>query len=251
MGLAASLPKLRRLCALLVGSILTSGCAVDVRGVPGQRLDMGVDAGLQDFGPGDQGLSDSGMPDLVEVAPDMASEPDSGPFDAGPPDLGCASDDPCNGRDDDCDGSVDESPGAERGENSCEFCTRTVAPAGSTYQFCRAGVSWAEAVTRCRALGYELLAIESADEDAFIDASLASRDWWMGLNDLDSADSYEWERLPDDVPLGTFHDWAADEPLTGSMRGEDCARIHEPSRTWRLYPCDGVQTFICEAVAGR
>ena len=266
-------------------ALLVAGCAVDPSGIPGRgdsavsdgavdfsvpdgpvTPDLGRDQGVpDDLGPEDDmamaddlGL-DMGPPDMAppDMGPPDMGPPDLGPPDMGPPDLGppdmfidggCGMAETCNGADD-CDGAIDENPGGDRGENICDGCTREVF-GGKTYQVCPFSVTWDEALGLCQSFGYELAALETRAEDAFIDSSLVGGDdYWIGLNDRDAEGDFEWEDSRGDRPLGSFTDWDTSngEPNNAPGGDGDCVRIsRDDGDRWRDDDCDtnGIADFF-------
>jgi len=201
--------------------------------------DLGVDMGPPDMGP-----PDLGPPDMFVPEPDMFV-----------PDGGCGMAETCNGADDDCDGAIDENPGGDRGENVCPACLRRVSPAGGTYQVCNDGtVRWEDARDACRAVGYELVTIDSMTEDDYVDSILpGSDDYWIGLNDRDTEGDFEWVDGTS-FSSGSFSDWESGEP-NDAPDGGDCVRISRgDGNRWRDDDCRGVvfqseNRFVCEAPA--
>ncbi len=139
-------------------------------------------------------------------------------------------------------------------ENGSCLCGSAVQ--GSTqYFFCRDTVTWQEARDLCRSFGggYELLRIDSAEEQTFVwDSAVASvgrQDFWIGLNDLDAEGLWTW--LPSGELGAGFSNWAPEQPDSGGpelMIEEDCVEILElVNGQWNDKDCaTDYLDFICE-----
>jgi hypothetical protein len=191
-----------------------------------------VEAGSQETGQQEEPdeLGDSGE---QEVPDDLD---DSGESD--PPEEECIpSEEECDGLDNDCDGLVD-------GEGVCP-CGFDAFGEGS-YLFCDESRTWADARLRCQELGYELVVIESEEENLWIYYNALEQLGgisWIGLSDIDAEGTWLWV----DGAAPMFTAWAQSEPNDWGEAGEDCAEIlrwEEP--TWNDANCDGEVSFICE-----
>ncbi len=141
----------------------------------------------------------------------------------------------CNGRDDDCDGLGDEG-------GVCPCPTFNFGT--STYLVCDLTVPAVAALAACKNFGYGTSDIDSAEEDAFIDAAIntvnPSRSFWIGLNDLNVEGRHEWYS---GLPVG-FLDWSPGQPNDPNGQ-EDCVVI-DASRHWSDTNCFGNNPFVCE-----
>jgi len=200
-----------------------------------------VDAG----GPG----GDAGGPteDAGDPMVDAGDPGGDAGVDAGAPDAGplCEAE-VCDGEDDDCDSRIDEGAGCP--------CPVLQGPSGNAYLICDRAeadeLGWTQARAECEAVGYALVEIDDAAEDAFVYAAIDSRGLgttWIGLNDRDTEMTWVWL---DGTPLGYEH-WDAGEPNDGSGSGEDCAVIMTapPSRAseWDDRTCSDGYDYVCEA----
>jgi hypothetical protein len=151
----------------------------------------------------------------------------------------------CDARDDDCDGRIDEG-------GACAGCT-TDTDRGYTYLFCASNRSQAEASDACADVGYHLVTIDDAEENAWLtERSLALRlggaftasGAWVGLRRSPSGE-FGWE---DGAVLGSFDAWAPTEP-NGSG---PCARLllastpSGPTGTWADADCGLSLDYLCE-----
>ena len=169
-------------------------------------------------------------------------------------DRGALPEDLCgNTLDDNCEGRVDE--------GGCIDCLDRYRD-GRLYLFCTDVERWVDARDECDALGMRLVAIEDADEQAWIEMQVDEIDapgyasWWIGLYDAlnrdrdeggDQRNQHRW--WPDDSsdPAPTYGHWLTGEP---NSEDEDCVRIREaPDRLWTDRACDDSGSefaYICE-----
>lgn len=211
---------------------------------------LGGDAG--EIAPG----VDRGLPAIPMAVTDAAP---GGPADASPPspadvapiapvDAARCLPETCNGRDDDCDGAIDEDAGCP--------CEVIAGPGGvpgrlSAYLLCREGRNWVLARQLCQGVGYDLVALEDAAEDAFVYGAIASRGFggtWLGLNDRAAEGVWIWL---DGAPVGYSH-WDRGEPNDGGNGGEDCGIVMTGDgrqTEWDDRGCESVRPFVCEAAS--
>lgn len=154
----------------------------------------------------------------------------------------------CNAMDEDCDGAIDE--GIDCG------CDRVTA-AGRVYLFCADSGdrrTWTEARDFCRARGYELVSIESVEEQRFVAeqarARRSDRGFWIGANDSGSEGNFVWVDEPPRALTYTY--WNVGEP--NDVGNEDCVELlpsAEPTfglpGGWNDDGCSANTRFICEA----
>lgn len=152
----------------------------------------------------------------------------------------------CNGRDDECNGTVDDS-GAD-----CE-CTQRHR-AGVSYLFCNDWLDrkrWTAARDWCRGRGYDLVVVNDAAEQAWLDANVgdSGNSYWIGYNDRTTEGTWAWSRAGTGV---TYTNWNAGEPNDSS--DEDCAVLN-PFDTgasgvaggWNDVDCNDDHRYVCEA----
>ncbi len=211
----------------------------------------------------------------------------------------------CNGRDDNCDGLVDDDAefvgldAADRctGSNFVgEPCTvRHWTPAeggtGAAYLFCRAtSYDWQAAEDACsrNGSGYHLVAIESAEEQAWLQAQIDGLmgngwqdDWWIGARDnLDDdwvpsrhKEDQHWfwvatrvefcenpfEEVGCTVVGEAYVNWGDGEPNNLGSDGSDGADCAVMSRGtggrlrggWYDRDCGSANYFVCESPPAR
>jgi hypothetical protein len=158
------------------------------------------------------------------------------PVDAGPPPIP----ETCNGLDDDGNGVADDG-------DVCPCPARWYG--GHVYLFCEQRVAWLDALGGCAYVGYHLLAVDDAGEDAWACEtadSFSGQEWWMGMNDRDAEGAWVWE---DGDPVA-YTNWEQSgccgvEP--NDFFGEDCAVLNFYPDTWNDLPCEDEYRFVCEA----
>ena len=136
----------------------------------------------------------------------------------------------CNGIDDDCDGVVDSTAAC----TDCDLIYRGTEP----YLFCDVPRGVDDARSHCQSLGYDLVKIEDATENAWLAAEVgasSSGEWWIGLRHMGATD-YRW--VVDGSALG-YAGWESSEP-----RGEDCVQLRY-SGFWRTRSCGVNRPYIC------
>lgn len=146
----------------------------------------------------------------------------------------------CDAADNDCDSVVDEGAGV---------CPATVeAYDGHTYLFVATRTDWVTAQAACAALGYHLVDVRDAAEDAWLWARAEAADpaigWWMGLHDRDVEGAYGW----DGGSPSTRTNWRAGEP-NDFGGAEDCAAwADDGGGGWNDKNCDTQRlAYVCEA----
>ncbi|MBL8618246.1 MAG: hypothetical protein JNM72_21715 [Deltaproteobacteria bacterium] len=147
----------------------------------------------------------------------------------------------CDGYDDDCDGAADEG-----GACGCAVVADPADPL-HVYQLCSDPLSWTAARDACRASGYELVTINDAAENTFVDGQADARStsrWWTGFNDISTEGSWVWVS----GQASSYAPWGSGEP-NNSGGGEDCGQINRfhPALTWNDEPCSTPYPYICEA----
>ena len=142
----------------------------------------------------------------------------------------------CDGIDNDCDGSADAA-----GMCPCFFDTNN----GNNYLFCNYNRTWSVAKGECAQVGYHLVTIDDAAENAWLDGridSYSTARWWMGYNDVTVEGYWDW-----DGPYSSYTNWAANEP-NNSGGYEDCAVLNQMGGgAWNDIHCNTSLYFVCEA----
>ena len=176
-------------------------------------------------------------------------------------------DERCDLLDNDCDGEIDEGdvcPCFTFGSSSVFY----LACGARAVEDDRRGVdhatSWVNASERCRSLDLELASIHSAQENSLIiqtwdlleatgHFAQSADGFWIGLNDRDAEDAFEWS---DGTPLN-YDNWDLDEPNNGNeaIGGENCAIVRRlPLRRhsfWDDRSCQLSRPYLCKGPALR
>lgn len=147
----------------------------------------------------------------------------------------------CNALDDDCNDLVDD-------EADCP-CTIEYYDA-STYQYCTVAADWDEAAAACEAVGYHLVEVDDAAENAaiysIISRDYASKPWWLGLSDAANEGVWRWEA----GDIAGYTKWHKDQP--SDLGGyENCAEMNNielaAKEAWNDAKCTYENYYICEA----
>ena len=129
----------------------------------------------------------------------------------------------------------------------CQECT-LYARGASSYAFCLAPQTWADARVECGMRGGDLVVIDDAQENDAIAGQISVIEgtlgqWWFGLNDIALEGSYVWL---DGLPL-VYSRWALGEPNNFNGK-ENCAVLYDDS-DWNDAACLMLRGFLCEAPA--
>jgi hypothetical protein len=127
-------------------------------------------------------------------------------------------------------------------------------PNGACYFADSAERRWSEARTSCRSrgVGWDLVAIGDAEENAFV-LSNTGYEAWIGATDAISEGSWLW--VAEDEPFfevgvdaaGTrFTNWSGGEP--NNYDDSDCLRILTTG-LWADFPCDSPLGHVCRRLA--
>ncbi len=139
-----------------------------------------------------------------------------------------------DGLDNDCDGEIDNA-----GCAGCVAGNRN----GQRYLICQANRSWDQGNTLCDGFGYEMVTIEGAEENTWLnDAAedVAGKEYWIGLHDHDEEGTFVWASGVD----ASYRNWNANQP-NNSGGGQDCARMRRDGR-WSDNACNERVGIICE-----
>ncbi|KAJ8385770.1 hypothetical protein AAFF_G00182140 [Aldrovandia affinis] len=102
--------------------------------------------------------------------------------------------------------------------------------------------TWYESQHDCRYKGADLVIIESAEEQEFLNT--AGNDFWIGLSDAEKEGTWKWV---DGRTLNTGF-WRTGEP-NNANGGENCANSepnHRRTWGWNDIPCTHKKNWICE-----
>ncbi len=143
----------------------------------------------------------------------------------------------CDGIDQDCDGDQDDG-------NVCPCDVEYYG--GDAYLFCETASPWTTAQSTCSGVGYHMLTVDDATENAWADSTAdtySTGKWWIGFNDRTTEGTWVWES----GSSSTYTNWRGGEP-NDSGGNEDCAQLNRyTDQTWNDEPCSSSFRFICEA----
>ncbi|PFX13617.1 CD209 antigen-like protein E [Stylophora pistillata] len=113
---------------------------------------------------------------------------------------------------------------------------------GSCYYTSDTCKTWSDASTICRSMGANLPAIESQEENVYIQHRHNSEKAWIGLNDIATEGLFTWvDGCPD-----KFRYWAESQP--NDFQGEDCVHSLGPRHgyMWNDIDCSACQQYTCK-----
>ncbi len=244
-----------RVVSLALVALLAGGCSLARDGL---RPPAALDASARDGGARDGGAIDASARDAaLDASPRDASLDAVSPIDTGTDAARDAGRDAgsctpsvgrvelCNARDDDCDGTTDEG-------GACPCAMR--ADRGSTYLFCTPALQWMTARTYCTTLGYDLVVVNDAAEQAFVwgvARGASSLEWWLGLEDRTTNGTYVWV---DGTTIwsagaavgGAYNAFRGGRPDDDASQG--CMQFDRDASDglWADHPCDAFFPFVCE-----
>ena len=210
------------------------GSITDFRLVDGVNSDLGAGTDMAYTANDAMPQNADAMPQNTDAMPqntdavipiDAVVEPDE------PSDAGCTpSDEVCDGLDNNCSGEIDD-------DNACR-CERDMDP---LFYICMAAVDWQTARVACSAAGDGLAVIETAVQNllalALIGESPAPPSAWIGLNDIETEDTFVWY----DMNPAQYRSWRFDMPDNSGE--EDCVELQPGG--WNDLSCDAPRPFIC------
>jgi hypothetical protein len=136
--------------------------------------------------------------------------------------------------------------GGTTGEPSVEACPDGVlGEDGSVcYRVSLSAAAWQDAQAECVLWQGALVALETPEEDAFIDG-LVTQSIWIGGSDTQFDNVYLWTT---GAPM-TFGNWGPNQP--DRFPGPDCIEKREAAfaRQWFDQPCENARAFVCEKAA--
>ncbi|XP_013364637.1 PREDICTED: CD209 antigen-like protein 2 isoform X2 [Chinchilla lanigera] len=108
------------------------------------------------------------------------------------------------------------------------------------YFFSKSQRNWSDSVTACKEAGAQLVIVESAEEQSFLQlASKSKGHTWMGLSDLNKESTWHWvDGSP--LSLSFMKYWNPKEP--NNLGEEDCAEFDGDG--WNDARCDINKYFI-------
>lgn len=120
---------------------------------------------------------------------------------------------------------------------------RSAAYAGHLYWFCDNNRDWDDARSDCLAVGGDLLTVQDAAEQTFIEGELGANQWLIGLDQKNASGANAagtWEWVDGTLVAGGVENWNSGEP-----DGADCGAMNS-NGTWRDWSCTNGENWICE-----
>ncbi|XP_005413214.1 PREDICTED: CD209 antigen-like protein E isoform X1 [Chinchilla lanigera] len=116
---------------------------------------------------------------------------------------------------------------------------------GKCYFFSKSQRNWHDSVTACKEAGAQLVIVESAEEQSFLQQTSKSKGvTWMGLSDLNKEGTWHWvDGSPLSSSLGNY--WNTGEP--NNIGEEDCAEFKNDG--WNDGRCENSNFWICKKTA--
>jgi lectin-like protein len=144
-------------------------------------------------------------------------------------------------------GSVDAGAGPGASDDAGSSPPGASAPCPSGLRFARScyrpslvALSWQDAREDCLAGGADLVAIDSAGEDAFV-ATLQRTSTWLGASDAELEGTFRWT----DGRVLSFTNWGSDQP--DAFPGQNCVEKRvEPGSPWYDQSCANLDFYVCE-----
>ena len=113
---------------------------------------------------------------------------------------------------------------------------------GSCYFTSETCQTWSNASTICRNMGANLPAIETQEENVYIQHRHNGDKAWIGLNDIATEGLFSWV----DGSPNKFRYWAEKQP--NDFRGEDCVHTlgARHGYTWNDVDCSACHQYTCK-----
>jgi hypothetical protein len=157
----------------------------------------------------------------------------------------------CNGLDDDGDGLIDE-------DDVCGEPVETEPESGHAYLFLLTGYTWHGAQSYCRSIGYDLVTIDSQDENDWLHEAIYDGDdgaghlnvnTWIGYQEAVGATAWTWS----DGTTPAFEAWSGEtlEDDYGTVTFGQAAAFHDYTTAhWEEVPANWVYAAVCESSGG-
>ncbi|XP_072018497.1 uncharacterized protein [Amphiura filiformis] len=149
---------------------------------------------------------------------------------------------PCGWTGHKCEANIDECITGSCVHGMCDNCDGDDWN-GHCYNYVASLKSWCDAeVYCCSQYGAHLVSIHSSEENDFVKGLIGSDRTWIGLNDKNTEDAFEWS----DGTQVNYTDWRGNQP-NNADGGEDCAHfLDRPSKKWSDFKCHSEMKFVCK-----
>ncbi|XP_045191034.1 perlucin-like protein [Mercenaria mercenaria] len=118
----------------------------------------------------------------------------------------------------------------------------------SCYHFSHDTEDWIGALQFCRELKGQLVEINDASENTFLEAEVKLRknSFWIALSDVEEESTWIWMNSRQPLRSSSFNDWIPGQPDNYGA-DENCACIYSQANyQWNDYPCHENIHYICE-----
>nr|XP_011422437.3 macrophage mannose receptor 1 isoform X2 [Crassostrea gigas] len=117
---------------------------------------------------------------------------------------------------------------------------------GNCYQFNDTKLTWLNARTTCQGMGADLVTINSANIQSFVQRQSHGNEYWIGLNDRTRERSWQWL---DGHTGSKYYNWNAHEP--NNLGTENCVEMNFMNHAgkWNDRRCSTLVRFICQKPA--
>eukprot|EP00105_Crassostrea_gigas_P043771 XP_019927919.1 PREDICTED: perlucin-like protein [Crassostrea gigas] len=102
-------------------------------------------------------------------------------------------------------------------------------------------VYWQTARSSCQRLGANLVTINNAGTQTFIENLCPDGIYWIGLNDISNEGTFLWVATSTQV---SYSNWNPGEP--NDSGGEDCVHLLESTHKWNDINCARNHSYICQ-----
>ncbi|XP_065922990.1 cell death abnormality protein 1 [Magallana gigas] len=103
-------------------------------------------------------------------------------------------------------------------------------------------VPWQTARSSCLQLGADLVTINNAGTQSFVEKLCPNTNRWIGLNDLATESKFVWVK---DSTAVSYSNWASSEP-NNYGGDEDCVGLLANIHGWNDVPCTLSYPYICQ-----
>jgi len=128
---------------------------------------------------------------------------------------------------------------------SMKTCDGSIHPlTGNCYKSFSSTAEWPDAKTACENWGGYLVTIHFQDEMTFVDNLASCGQFWIGLSDLKSENTFQWTDGALLANSAAYANWDPGEP-NNKGNSEDCVHVYSNGK-WNDEDCDADKCFVCE-----
>ncbi|XP_060591285.1 CD209 antigen-like isoform X2 [Ruditapes philippinarum] len=123
---------------------------------------------------------------------------------------------------------------------------------GMCYLFSHGREDWPGSYEMCKIMGGQLVEIESAAENNYIELQAKPSNYWIGLSDDSEEGSWVWMSSQTPLAATYYTNWFRNEPsrfIDGEP--ENCVEMYTHlGGEWNDAPCTNFKNYICEKALG-